>query len=78
MNDAGALFILNKYPKYTVEWLTYIKHSVISSLGLSKVAIFLGFWGGNGDFIKYKGNKEYAKDKLLEDVDTVIKSNTIK
>ena len=44
MNDAVALFIFNKYKNYTVEWLSYIKNSILSSLGLSKVADNLGFW----------------------------------
>ena len=65
MNDAVALFIFNKYENYTVEWLTYIKHSIISSLGLSKVADFLGFWS----HIQYdKVGKDNEKEKLLEDV----------
>ena len=66
MNDAVALFIFNKYPKYVVAWLTLIKHSVISSLGLSKLAEFLGFWDNKGRFIQYNGNKEAKKGQLLE------------
>ena len=68
MNDVVALFIFNKYPKYVVAWLTLIKHSVISSLGLSKLAEFLGFWDNKGSFIQYNGNKEAKKEQLLEDV----------
>ncbi len=68
MNDSVALFILNKFPTYTVSWLTYIKHSVISSRGLSQLAEFLGFWENEGSFIEYQGDKEHAKKKLLEDV----------
>ena len=60
MNDSISLFILNKYPKYTVEWL----HRIISSLELSKIGDFLGFW----PYIQYKGNKYHVKEKLLEDV----------
>ena len=62
MNDAVALFIFNKYENYTVEWLTYIKHSIISSLGLSKMADFLGFWA------YISKNIRQDRDKLLEDV----------
>jgi len=65
VNDAVSLFIFNKYPDYTVEWLTYIKHSIISSLGLSTVATELNFWS----HIRYKlEGKLNEKEKLLEDV----------
>ena len=65
INDAVSLFLFNKYPDYTVEWLTYIKHSIISSLGLSTVATELNFWS----HIRYKlEGKVNEKEKLLEDV----------
>ncbi len=65
VNDAVSLFIFNKYPGFTVEWLTLIKHSIISSLGLSTVANELNFW----PHIRYKLERKYnEKEQLLEDV----------
>ena len=73
VNDAVSLFIFNKYPGFTVEWLTLIKHSIISSLGLSTVANELNFW----PHIRYKlERKENEKERRRKACRTICPTNS--